>query len=923
MDEVRELLADYGQWQADDTATELDRTEQLADMVAALLRRYLPHDAVQRIDLDGYPGVSYDFDGRDHLVSFAMDPDAGRLDVGRAITRTVRAAGLTGRSGDTRWALLYWSHNHAGPVDDLVDQVEAFGIVLDRSHLDAALTGLRPLAELIRDVYRRRRHHVPLADLLLTGESAAPPWSRAADTRPQLPVDVVTKTWGDAAAEPLLIAPERKHEDRPTGMAWTGRNTLLVTCPKGLLHLDTARGHTHWHLPLTGCHGAPLVRGNELLVMCGSALVRWHDGQLTAVAGGFEDGAVLLPGPREEPWVQSGSGHTFSTGEGGTLALTRVGERAGDQLRYPLRFEAPVRSTVWLDRRRFFLAADGHSAVIDLAQTTDAGPAQDWIRTPVHYPGHVLRESNNRVLLAASDGSGVGIGVHRTDVGSRTSAPVVEARLGAVLALAQEPDGQSAYLLAALRDNNPAHITPVLVRISGLRPSGPQPAPVPVAHSYDRVSQSARGERGDYALKPRPLAPPGGQAEVFEATHKPSGTVVAFKRRFGWRERGARRMHREVDIAQRLGGNPHVMPVLDYDPAYSWFVMPKAEATAEEKQTELQHPSRLRALVEAVAAGLADAHEHGWIHRDIKPANILLLDGRWTVADWGLVRRPRGQTSTAGLLTHTNAAIGTAGFAAPELSIDGHDVTAASDIYSLGQLIGWIFTKTAPQTNVPLLPPPGPWYGVVRQATQLDPASRPQNIAAFLDLVERETGAGSELPIVRAQRLLENVNKKNDTAAAAQLFTLAADQPGSYELYLDVLTKLKVTAASRALLDNPAQTAAVVQALTRHAAADDWPTWEEADRAVWWLLDVARLAAREKQWALLDTAVQGMCNWDGRFDRWKPQDDIKDWMRGLTGHAASIVATALRAQPEGARHLHELADDRRVDQAIRSAVHAV
>jgi hypothetical protein len=54
-----------------------------------------------------------------------------------------------------------------------------------------------------------------------------------------------------------------------------------------------------------------------------------------------------------------------------------------------------------------------------------------------------------------------------------------------------------------------------------------------------------------------------------------------------------------------------------------------------------------------------------------------------------------------------------------------------------------------------------------------------------------------------------------------------------------------------------------------------------------------------------------------------PQDDIKDWMRTLTGHAASIVASALRAQPDGARHLHGLADDRRVDQAIRSAVHAV
>ena len=48
--------------------------------------------------------------------------------------------------------------------------------------------------------------------------------------------------------------------------------------------------------------------------------------------------------------------------------------------------------------------------------------------------------------------------------------------------------------------------------------------------------------------------------------------------------------------------------------------------------------------------------------------------------------------------------------------------------------------------------------------------------------------------------------------------------------------------------------------------------------------------------------------------------DWKDWMRGLTGHAASVVASALPAQPNGARLLYELADDRQVDPATRSRV---
>jgi serine/threonine protein kinase len=267
--------------------------------------------------------------------------------------------------------------------------------------------------------------------------------------------------------------------------------------------------------------------------------------------------------------------------------------------------------------------------------------------------------------------------------------------------------------------------------------------------AYDAVSQSARGERRDYRLERLPLAREG-QVEVFRAEHKPNRAIVAFEKRTGRGERDARRMRRGVTAALRFGGNPHVVPVLDFSPTHDWFVMPLAEATVEDKRAELQEPAHLHALVGAVAAGRADAHRNDWIHRDIKSSNVLLLDGRWAVADWGIVRCPRGETSTAGILT--GAGIGTQGFAAPELSVDGHDITPASDIYSLGQLIGWVFTGTWPQANMPLLPPPGPWYGVARQATQLDPAQRPQNIDAFFALVERETGFRDELPVIRAAR---------------------------------------------------------------------------------------------------------------------------------------------------------------------------
>ncbi|MFF3247051.1 dsDNA nuclease domain-containing protein [Streptomyces sp. NPDC002870] len=218
MDDVRGLLAEYGQWRRDDTASVRERSEQLADMVMVLLRRSLPYEAVQPVDLDGDPGVSFDFEGRDYLVSFAQDPDDAGQSLGRAVTRTVRAAGLTGQRGDTRWPLLYWSDGQERADVQLVDSVKAFGVVLDLTHLDAALTGLSPLAELIRDVFRQHRPYVPLASLLTTGGPAVDSWGMTPAARLTSPVRVETQTWEGAGVEVLLLG--QAQDAQPSGLAW-------------------------------------------------------------------------------------------------------------------------------------------------------------------------------------------------------------------------------------------------------------------------------------------------------------------------------------------------------------------------------------------------------------------------------------------------------------------------------------------------------------------------------------------------------------------------------------------------------------------------------------------------------------------------------------------------------------------------------
>lgn len=244
----------------------------------------------------------------------------------------------------------------------------------------------------------------------------------------------------------------------------------------------------------------------------------------------------------------------------------------------------------------------------------------------------------------------------------------------------------------------------------------------------------ARGSIKDYAPDPDAIAH-GGQAVVSGATHKATRVRVAVKRLRIRDEDSVARMKREVDAGRIFGEHPNVMPVLDADIEFQWLIMPLATGTARTYAAMLRAPDRLRELVDALCAALRVPHETGWIHRDLKPDNILWFDNRWVVADWGLGRRPRGETSNPGR-TRTGTGFGTEGFAAPELFMDAHEVGPPADIYSIGQLIGAILTGHRPQANIPLLPEPGPWRTVVERSTRRAPSERPRTVDDLLELIE-------------------------------------------------------------------------------------------------------------------------------------------------------------------------------------------
>ncbi|MFD9068476.1 protein kinase domain-containing protein [Streptomyces lasiicapitis] len=441
---------------------------------------------------------------------------------------------------------------------------------------------------------------------------------------------------------------------------------------------------------------------------------------------------------------------------------------------------------------------------------------------------------------------------------------------------------------------------------------------LPTLGPYREVIRDARGDRAAYALDRVPMGE-GTQGQVFRAIHKASQTEVAFKRRRSKRDRAVARMRREIEISRLLSAHPNAMPILDAESDSGWFVMPMADATAEDHRDQLQDPDRLSSLVTSIASVLREAHKHDWVHRDIKPSNILLLQGTWVLADWGIGRRPRGQTTLPGRTGHY---IGTEGFAAPELSSGPHNTTShASDIYSLGRVIAWALTGKSPQVNVPLLPNAGPWRSIVRAATQPDPADRPQSVDELLALIAREFSVPQRPPVEQAEPLLIAAHAGDPTSVNA-LLVLITDFSDDYNLYVEVLVELPPERAAPPLSRNPQQANALLHAFAQQVDGDGVKLvqFRDAARVVAWLHALAAWAADQSEWDLLDEAVRTMCTWDAAWDQWDPQDTIRPWLRSLTGDAASIVASAFRDHPGSAGHFEGLADEQGVDMGIQQAV---
>lgn len=261
------------------------------------------------------------------------------------------------------------------------------------------------------------------------------------------------------------------------------------------------------------------------------------------------------------------------------------------------------------------------------------------------------------------------------------------------------------------------------------------------------------GQIGEYAV--RELVGRGGMGLVYRV-ESPRKKDLALKllRTAPTDRMSLLRFQREFATLAGLS-HPALVPVHDWgeyegQPFYTmdWVAGPSLTEYVGDRKDELQP------VVERLLEGLGYIHGHWVVHRDLKPENILVDDkGMPRLLDFGLA-----YVSNASRLSDPGMVLGTVHYMSPE-QIQGEELDARSDLYSLGVLIHELWSGELPfQGPNPLevlhqiltVPPPPleapePVRHLVASLLAKHPADRPPSAAVVHDAWRRAFG----LPIRR------------------------------------------------------------------------------------------------------------------------------------------------------------------------------
>ena len=187
----------------------------------------------------------------------------------------------------------------------------------------------------------------------------------------------------------------------------------------------------------------------------------------------------------------------------------------------------------------------------------------------------------------------------------------------------------------------------------------------------------------------------GGMADVWLADDTHLQRRVALKvlhARFAQDGEFVERFRREAEAAAGLQ-HPNVVAVFDrgdVDGTYYIAMQYLEGRTLKQLIDAGLTPEQAVGLIRQVLEGARFAHRHGVVHRDLKPQNVIVdADGKATVTDFGIARAGVSEITQAG------SVMGTPHYLSPEQA-QGFDVTAVSDLYSIGVMLYEALTGRVP-----------------------------------------------------------------------------------------------------------------------------------------------------------------------------------------------------------------------------------